>query len=965
MKSVVIGSKVRRRVLSYWLVGVGLALSYLFFRGAEWQGSAQLHTLMEALATLLAFIVGGMALVRYYSRKDSTFLIIGAAFLGTGLLDGYHAVVTSVWLMAYLPSDLTSLIPWSWVASRLFLAVLLLISWLEWRREQRLGPAGRSSERTVYLRTLVATLVSFLFFALVPLPRAYYPEFPFHRPEELVPALFFLLALIGYLQKGRWREDAFEHWLVLSLIVNLVSQVVFMSLSGQLFDLEFDMAHLLKKVSYVCVLTGLFVAMYGSFRSLEQQRSVERRRAAQTLRRTEVQYLTVLNAMADGLVTIDEECRIKLLNPAAEEIFGYLTDEVQGKPFGTLMLETYQQRFEACIARFLSDPDSHELPLGCELECRRRDGEVFPMELSVSEMRIGNRSLFSCIVRDITKRRQTEMELRLAATTFDAHEAILITDRDAHILRINPAFTELTGYTAAEVVGRNPRVLRSGRQDALFYKGMWESLLQNGRWEGEIWNRYKGGEIQPEWMTITAVKDDGGVVTHYVSVRRNISELKQQQLRREHLAMEEQFLGELMRLSLQSLDMDGFLRRGLKQLFEAVPWLGLVPKAGLFLTEQQGKGEVLRLVAGYNLEPEIYQYCGQVPFGKCICGRAASSGEVLCASSMDPRHEIRIPGVDSHLHYCIPILASEVVIGVLTLFLPEGHERTPWQEEFLRRVTAVLSMGITRRYANAELVRAKESAEMANQAKSEFLANMSHELRTPMHAILSFANMGVDKSDTAPRDGLLRYFSRISESGQRLMTLLNDLLDLSKLEAGGVAFNREPHDLMETVETVAAEFQALLKERSLSLEIVPPEIDTVAMFDGDRILQVMRNLLSNAIKFSPEGKSIRVSFAVAKLPIGPRWGGRGEVSAIAVSVADQGVGVPESELEKVFDKFVQSSKTKTGAGGTGLGLAICKQIIEGHQGRLWVENDLAGGAVFTFSIPLQSVVEDEGLDFQI
>jgi PAS domain S-box-containing protein len=954
-----------RRVMSYWLVGAGLTLSYLSLRGSAWQGSIQLHTLMEALATVLALTIGGMALVRYYSRKDSAFLIIGAAFLGTGLLDGYHALVTSAWMAAYLPSDLTSLIPWSWVASRLLLSVILFISWLEWRREQRLGSAGRVTERAVYLRTAAATLLSFLFFALAPLPRAYYPELPFHRPEEFVPALFFLLALIGYLQKGRWRDDAFEHWLVLCLVVSLVSQAVFMSFSGQLFDMNFDMAHMLKKASYLCVLTGLFIAMYGSFRSLELKHGAERRRAAQTLRRTEIQYLTVLNAMADGLVTIDEQCRIKLLNPAAEEIFGYFTDEMQGKPFGSLMLEEYQQRFEACIARFLSDPDSAELPLGCELECRRRDGEVFPLELSVSEMRIGDHSLFSCIVRDITQRRQMEMELRLAASTFDAHEAILITDRDANILRINPAFTELTGYAADEVVGCTPRLLQSGRHDKAFYEGMWESLLQRGQWEGEIWNRYKGGEIQPEWMTITAVMDDSGVVTHYVSVRRNIFELKQQQLRLEHLAVEEQLLGELMRLSLHSLDMDEFLRRGLKELFEAVPWLDLVPKAGLFLAEQQDRSEMLRLVAGYNLEPEIYHYCGQVPYGKCICGRTASSGEVLCAASNDPRHDIHIPGMDHHLHYCIPILASEVVIGVLTLFLPEGHERTPWQEEFLRRVTAVLSMGITRRYANAALVRAKESAEMANQAKSEFLANMSHELRTPMHAILSFANMGVEKAEAAPREGLQRYFLRISESGQRLMRLLNDLLDLSKLEAGGVEFNKASHDLREIVETAAAEFQALLRERALFLEVVPPEVDTVAVFDGDRLLQVVRNLLSNAIKFSPEGKTIRISFAAAQLSIGPKWEGREKVPAIAVSVADQGVGVPEGELEAVFDKFVQSSKTKTGAGGTGLGLAICKEIVEGHQGRLRVENGPAGGAVFTFTIPLEPVVEGERLDFQI
>ena len=120
--------------------------------------------------------------------------------MGTGLLDGYHAIVTSTLFASNFPSAPASLIPWSWIASRLFLAVLLWLSWLAWRREDRLGESGKIGEKEVYLTTGPLSVGSFLFFALVPLPRAYYPEIVFHRPEEFVPALFFLLALVGYLQ---------------------------------------------------------------------------------------------------------------------------------------------------------------------------------------------------------------------------------------------------------------------------------------------------------------------------------------------------------------------------------------------------------------------------------------------------------------------------------------------------------------------------------------------------------------------------------------------------------------------------------------------------------------------------------------------------------------------------------------------------------------------------------------------
>ena len=193
----------RGRVAAYWAVGLGLTLAYGLVRGSTWRGSTDLHTHMEAIATLLALVVGVMALVRFYAKKDNTFLFIGTGFLGTAFLDGYHTLVTSHYFKAYLPSDLPSLIPWSWVASRFFLAALMYLSYLAWAQEQRLGDKGRIREGTVYLFGAVLTLASFLFFAFVPLPRAYYPEIWFHRPEEFVPALLFLLALVGYLRKGQ------------------------------------------------------------------------------------------------------------------------------------------------------------------------------------------------------------------------------------------------------------------------------------------------------------------------------------------------------------------------------------------------------------------------------------------------------------------------------------------------------------------------------------------------------------------------------------------------------------------------------------------------------------------------------------------------------------------------------------------------------------------------------------------
>lgn len=238
-----------------------------------------------------------------------------------------------------------------------------------------------------------------------------------------------------------------------------------------------------------------------------------------------------------------------------------------------------------------------------------------------------------------------------------------------------------------------------------------------------------------------------------------------------------------------------------------------------------------------------------------------------------------------------------------------------------------------------KLVLAKELAEKATEAKSVFLANMSHELRTPLHGILSFAKFGINKSEDAERKKLLNYFEKIHQSGQTLLNLLNDLLDLAKLESGKMSFNFQPISMARLINSVIDEFGPLLSQKKLDLHFEKPEHDIKAYSDSERIKQVIRNLVSNAIKFSTEGGYLKILLL--------RCG-----EFFKVSVIDQGTGIPEDELQLVFEKFIQSSKTTTGAGGTGLGLAICQEIVAAHKGRIWAENNPEGGTIFSFEIPV-------------
>ncbi len=187
---------------------------------------------------------------------------------------------------------------------------------------------------------------------------------------------------------------------------------------------------------------------------------------------------------------------------------------------------------------------------------RTKNGEIYPVEISVNYMRFDNEEYNCGYARDISKRKQTEIELRIAATALESQESLMITDVDGVILRVNNAFTQTTGYTAEEVLGKTPRFLKSGRHDAEFYRTMWETILRTGKWQGEIWDRRKNGEIYPKWLTISSVKGDGGVVTHFIGSHIDISERKAAEKEIQHLA----FYDPLTRLPNRRLLMDRLQR---------------------------------------------------------------------------------------------------------------------------------------------------------------------------------------------------------------------------------------------------------------------------------------------------------------------------------------------------------------------------------------------------------------------
>ncbi len=255
---------------------------------------------------------------------------------------------------------------------------------------------------------------------------------------------------------------------------------------------------------------------------------------------------------------------------------------------------------------------------------------------------------------------------------------------------------------------------------------------------------------------------------------------------------------------------------------------------------------------------------------------------------------------------------------------------------------------------NRELARAKEQAVYASQAKTSLLMNMSHEFRTPMHAILNYASMGLKKLESNDAAKLKKYLSNISVAGMRLLGMLNALLDLAKLESGKFDLHLSSGDLAQTVRQSQAEIDSLFEQKQLRLDFEVRAANTAAVFDQPQMTQVFVNLFSNAVKFSPPQTAVKVVIEDGTLS--------GQRPALHCTVADEGPGIPESELDTIFDKFTQSSRTDNGAGGSGLGLAICREIVHLHQGKIWAANGPSGGAVFHAVLPTDLGVQ--GLDAQ-
>jgi signal transduction histidine kinase len=245
---------------------------------------------------------------------------------------------------------------------------------------------------------------------------------------------------------------------------------------------------------------------------------------------------------------------------------------------------------------------------------------------------------------------------------------------------------------------------------------------------------------------------------------------------------------------------------------------------------------------------------------------------------------------------------------------------------------------------NARLFREIEEKsrqlEVASQHKSEFLANMSHELRTPLNAIIGFSEVLAEKMFGELNEKQEEYSKDIHASGQHLLSLINDILDLSKIEAGRMELELSDFHLPTALDSALTLVRERAGRRSIALHLSVDERLGPIQADERKVRQVVLNLLSNAIKFTPEGGRIEVA-AVAKDGL------------VEIAVSDTGVGIAPGDQEAVFEEFRQVGTADKKVEGTGLGLTLCRKFVELHGGKIWVKSELGKGSTFTFTIPVR------------
>ena len=636
------------------------------------------------------------------------------------------------------------------------------------------------------------------------------------------------------------------------------------------------------------------------------------------------------NLMPNLMVIAGYDGYIKRVNPALAKLGGRSELELISVPFVNFFHPQDQVRVTEELERLKSGGATQSF----EVRSQFKDGSYRWFAWSARSFPDWN--VIFATAQDVTERRRAEEIMRLNTTAIEAAaNGIAITDAEGSIVWVNSAFTKLTGYSAEDAIGHNPRILKSGVQSREFYDQMWQTLFAGQVWTGELINKRKDGSLYHEEMTITPVRDAVGAVTHFVAIKQDVTERKRVEV---ELRTKTAFLEAQTESTLDGLlvvdeqNRKTLQNRQFRRIFR-------IPQ---HIFEQQGDEATLQYVLSLVKNPE--QFLNRVKY--LFAHRDETSRDEILLKDGRVVDRFTAPVIDAKGHY----------YGRFCTF---------------RDITDKLRV-------QEELQKSKEAAEAANRAKSEFLANMSHEIRTPMNGIIGLTGLALETKLTPEQR---EYMKGVLLSAESLLKIINSILDFSKIEARKLELERIEFDLRDVLETCVKSLAWQAHEKQLELLYeVRSDVPEALFGDPTRLNTVIANLIGNAVKFTDQGEILvlverETELIERLLPAGnvttsdstdsanetsTEMNGAGlnltpdgcgeEIVCLRFTISDTGIGIPAEKQERLFQAFTQAdSSTTRQYGGTGLGLVICRKVVELMGGRIWIHSEIGQGSQFCFT----------------
>ena len=624
----------------------------------------------------------------------------------------------------------------------------------------------------------------------------------------------------------------------------------------------------------------------------------------------------IMDTVVDGIVTIDDTATVLSFNQGASKMFGFQPDEVVGRNVNMLMPEPYRSEHDGYLARYARTSEAHVIGIGREVHGRRKDGTVFPMELSVTEMRQGDMVTFIGLVRDITDRKQVEdalvnSEQRFRDLAESASDWFWELDAGLHFSFVSGRVRQVLGVGPAHFIGRSFLDLGEASENPVDWHAQMGLIQQHRPFRGFVFlHRMPSGALKYVEMAGRPVFDSKNAFAGYRGTASDVTPIKRHE---QELAAQS---------GLRQAIIDN-MAQGVAVFDGTERLVALNKHARLMLDLAEGDIDP----GQSSLEAMLLHLAVQGEFGRGNALRKA--GNRLNRLRQRPNLVFEHARPNGAV---IEVRASGMPGGGMILTFTDITDRKK-VEDTLRE--------------------AKNSAERGNRAKATFLANISHELRTPLNAIIGFSELMKHEIFGPLEPASYRtYVDDIHESGMHLLELINDILDMSKAEAGMT-------DLVDSLIDVGALIRTsvrMMHRRATAngVEIVEEIPDTLPLLKGDerRMRQIALNLLSNAVKFTEDGGTVTVSC-------------RSDEAGFRIVVADTGIGMTPEDLERVMEPFVQAdTRLSRKYEGTGLGLPLTRALIQAHGGTLTLESEPEKGTVAIAWFPPERVVQntEEALD---